>query len=315
MTTSTASVVSRNIKISYPRSWSRLPGPVLYQEPEATVTAWLDRLGMLTTPESRAAVRKAWNGYRAAASYPGAVRPRLNTIAKFLGLWFLYEDGHEGVLRGWREIGHELRSSMSEEWCRRFGKHFDSWRSWIPDEVELVARKGHQSTLHEYLTVRFHTIGVHTWTDLIEFAHGRELPGEVLWHPDFQEIQRLTHTLAIIDHDLHGLTRDHERGWHNAVFSMAHERELSLADACEALSRLHDILVRQFLTLEQRVRACAEYELDWWIDGVHQMLTGLCLWNQAAPRCSNLHHLDGTAIRIRTTHHVAWPSRLTAEAT
>jgi hypothetical protein len=323
---------SRDIEISYPAEWSVQTGPARYREPDEAVAAWLAHLGLFEEAKNLATTKKLWNGYCVATSYPGVRAQRLNCIARFLALWFLYGDdldglgatGHEDLirialtgelvdepacdgtdLRGWWEIGQELRGTMSRAWRDRFGKHFESWRYWMGEEAMMIARRGRGSGLHEYLTVRFHTIGLHIWTDLIEFAHQRELPTQVFWDPDFAELQRIAHTLAIIDNDLHRITDDRDHGRHNSVHSLAHERKLPVPDACDRLCRMHDVLLRQFLTIEQRIRHAGEVDLGWWFDAVHHLLTGLCVWTQAAPQYSVLHKLeDGTTLRIRMSQYL-----------
>jgi len=260
-----------------------------------------------------------------ANSYPAATGTQLETISKFLGLWFAFDDPAEGVgtggreiragralvgeleraacqedpfLGAWWELGQEFKRAMSPQWRKRFSGHFEAWMYSVEDEAELStrARKGQPPRLHEYLPVRAHSVGVDNWIDLIEYTLGRELPADFLSDPYIREIWQLTRVLHTLDNDLHGITKDMNEGWLNAVFSIAHERGLSWVDAAAEVARLHEDLLARFHRVEERARR--RTGLGWWLDALHQMLAGLALWTHSTPRYSRLHRLGGETLEV-----------------
>ncbi|MGA5131420.1 terpene synthase family protein [Streptomyces olivoreticuli] len=330
-----------HIQIGYPKSWKHpSPPPARYDESEHAMTSWLDSHGVMTDSNYREILKKTEVARNCAYSYPSASTYRVTTAARFLGLWFAFDDPAEGVgvggqeiqagralagsldaahcsdspvMQAWCDLGQEFRTSMSPQWCQRFGDHFETWMYSVEDEAALStdARRGHPPTTDEYLAVRANSVGADNFIDLIEYALQRELAVEVFSDPYFQEIWQLTRILIAIDNDLHGITKDANENWLNLVFSCAHERNISWAQSCGEISRFRASTLSRLLLVEERIRR--RKGIEWWLDGLHHMISGLADWTHDTPRYSSTHHLnDGTLLHVDFNYTPAPPPCQTA---
>lgn len=142
------------VEIRYPHSWAASPSPGLARQPDDAAMTWLDRCGLLDKPENRRNAAACDLGQAAAHSNPTAASTeRLAFYAKFLGMWFLYEDNTEGIglksqipslvsraatgfwegplpeggpLRYWAELGYEMKQNMSPQSRQRFGTRYEA---------------------------------------------------------------------------------------------------------------------------------------------------------------------------------------------
>jgi hypothetical protein len=333
------------VTLSYPGFWQATPCLVTSDEPEREMRAWLDRHDLMTAPEERAKVAATRNGLCVTECFPYADVSRLGALARFLSLWFIYEDRTEqhGVspaelaigriladnmrhkvpqlpdAGAWAEIGHLLQDEMTSGWLDRFGRIFTAWQFSVDDEIKLVRRNnGQSSRLDEYLSVRLHSIGLYVLASMIEYAYGRELPPATAWDPYFAEVFHvLIPAIAIVQNDLYGITKDAQAGWHNSALCLAQEQSIPVAMACDVLARRHDSLIGRLLLAEQHLLAKSEGELRWWTDAVHDLLTGLAAWTAIAPRYQSEHHVrDDTVVRIvsRRVGTDNWPGLYGASA-
>lgn len=318
-----------NIEIRYPVSWMKPAREGLAEKLDDAALAWLDKHGLLTNPENRRNAETCDLGQAVARSNPTAQsEDRLTFYARFLGLWFLYEDSIEGIgtqdgypsliskaltagfssellsatptLTPWLALGSEMAENMSPQWCRRFTARFEAWQYSVADEAILFRREGLAADLDTYLTVRLHTLGMYVATDMIEYTLGRELPPEVFADPDVTEIYRLISALCLVDNDLHCITKDRVAGFPNLVSATARDRGLSEVQSCARLLDWHDQLVSRFMSVERRLRSSrTDIDIGWWLDCVHFMITGLCLWHRNAPRYQVEHRTaEGRRIRL-----------------
>ncbi|MFF3381228.1 terpene synthase family protein [Streptomyces sp. NPDC002680] len=317
----------RAITTTYPRSWcagAESSSPDRYQGAERAMMSWLTGRGLISSQYS-SVLERAEVARNCANSYPSATGPHLNTISKFLGLWFAFDDPAEGVgtggretkagpalvgelergalegdpfLSAWWELGQDFKHTMSPQWRKRFSGHFEAWMYSVEDEADLStrARKGQPPRLHEYFPVRSYSVGIDNWIDLIEYTQGRELPVDFFSDPHVREIWQLARVLHILDNDLHGITKDMDDSWLNAVFSIAHERDLSWVDGAAEAARLHEDLLGRFLHIEERARR--RTGIGWWFDALHHMLAGLAVWTHSTPRYSSVHRLRGETLEV-----------------
>ncbi|MFD5554653.1 terpene synthase family protein [Streptomyces sp. NPDC127068] len=315
-------------EILYPRTWTKVPSDGLAERLESSAFAWLEHRGLLYQPENRRNIAACHLGDAVARSNPTArSTTRLEFHAKFLGMWFLYEDSIEGIgtqghdprlvsraltgfwqgpvpsgpLWHWAELGEEMATSMSPSWRRRFGARFEAWQYSIADEAALFKTSGMEASLDAYVAVRLHTLGMCTATDMIEYTQGRELPPEVFADPDIMEIYRIISTAGLIDNDLYCLTKDREHRYPNLVYVLARERGLTETQSIQSILVWHDRLVERFTQVERRLRKeRAELGVSWWLECVQHMATGLGAWHHDAPRYRTKHLTrEGRMIHVR----------------
>lgn len=317
--------------LGYPASWS--PSALMREvgdeeeKIETEVSNWLTGLGLMESEKNRTIIAATRIGLCSDALFPTGLPSRFIYLAKLFNIWFLYDDSTEGIgvtgreesivralaaelesappdgteLRGWWELGQDFSRLMSPAWAHRNSRRFGSWMASLKDEADLLT-PGRQPGQEEQLAVHSKTIGISTFLDLIEFACGREVPEAAFWNLDFIEISHLSNQLASLDNDLHCLENDRGKGWHNSILSAAQDKNLSLPEAFDAITGLHDVLVARFLRAEARLRANRELDLAWWIDAVHHVLAGLVVWMRETPRYSASHDLGGgETVRVSMT--------------
>ncbi len=182
---------------------------------------------------------------------------------------------------------------MSPRWRRRFDTRFEAWQHSVSDEASLVRSRGTAADREARLKVRLHTLGMYTVTDMIEYTQGRELPPEVFADPDVMEIYRIGCTACLIDNDLYGITKDRAATFRNLVGITARDRNLAETQICQRLLECHNRLIDRFTLVENRLRGDrVALRIDWWLDCVHHLMTGLGDWHHNAPRYQT-EHLTG----------------------
>ncbi|MFC8454146.1 hypothetical protein [Kitasatospora sp. NPDC057223] len=285
---------------------------------------WAERFQLFTTPELRDRASAAEYGRIPVYGYPGAPAEQTYTAARFMMSWFLLDDSIEGVGAGartesilnglrqledllptaprcadWRTLGMLLAEGMSLAWVERNADVFAAWIGSVRDEAALFRCHGPTPPLRAYLDVRSHTVGMDVSSALGEYAYRREVPTRLQHDPHKGEAARLIGLLQTIDNDLHGLTKDHKAGWHNAVFALAAEHNTTWAAACAKLLALRDAWLSRLLEVEAQV--CDRYgdPAEQWFTDQHHLMTGLLLWQHQVGRYQRTHQTpDGETITL-----------------
>lgn len=172
-------------------------------------------------------------------------------------------------LRDW------LSEHMSQAWMDRFTQSFQDYFDSTVWELE-ARHQGVCPDLDTYIRMRRLTSGGYWVTHLIEAAEGFCLSDEAWNNPLLQEILTATANIIGWANDLLSLRSElNDTGHLNLVFSLMHERGLSLQQAVNEAVEMHNSEVRRFLELERSLSSSNQDPL------VSRFVRGLRLWMRA----------------------------------
>ncbi len=153
---------------------------------------------------------------------------------------------------------HDLRRRVvskapSSLWVRRFVRtvraHFDSSLWETANRAE-----GLTPDLATYVRMRPVTGGMHVDAGLIEMTKKIFLASDVLEHPAVRSLTTASNNVVCWANDLFSLEKELKSGdVHNLVVVLREARGLSLQEAVERATELHDAEIRGFLQAESRL--------------------------------------------------------------
>lgn len=300
----------RSVSFAYPSDWL-VPVHPAHAAAREDTERWLKGLGLLATPES-ARVFQAMNvGFYGGSPFATAPFEELCTITRFLTLWIFHDEVMEGLgadapaileeavrgepasradvgpyVRGWRELGRGFRARMSSAWLSRFGARFAEWLSSVDAEAGLAERAaaGQAPSLDEYMAVREVNIGVLPTACWLEYALGDELDDAAMADPDLSLALRMACRIVTFQNDAIGLDKDAERGWPNAVLSVAAERGCSLSAALGEIEAMHDRSVAELGGACERLSRRHGDPVSRWARDLCRMVAGFARWHLTTPR-------------------------------
>jgi epi-isozizaene synthase len=321
------------ITLRYPMQWYTPVHPHAATT-EAGTLAWLADLRLL---DSEAAVAKF--RHLGVARYGGwplynADAEALATVTRFLTLWIFYDDMLEGqgeaheclamaavrgepdfdvdaggpYLRAWWETARRYRNRMDTSWCARLGDRFGEWLRAVREEAEqlrILRSEGRHPEVLAYIACRRRSIGVYPTLNLLEYACGCALPDELRTHPGMAALERSASELVFIQNDLVSVPKDARDSGVNLVFSIAQDKNCSLAEACREMERMHDTALRGFLDAAGFLRSdhpeCTA--LHEWLAAAETMCHGFARWHISNTRYDRELALgDGTSVRIEVEY-------------
>lgn len=288
---------------------------------EAT-TEWARRIGLASKRSVLRRIEAGKLGFLAGRFHPEAPREELQLVSD-LYLWmFLRDDrcdeselGEDPELlartdsrfleilggaqprAGEDPLGcalHDLRRRVvskapSALWLRRFVRairaHFDSTLWETANRAE-----GTTPDLATYVRMRPVTGGMHVDASLIEMIHEMVLAPDVLEHPAVRDLTRASNNVVCWANDLFSLEKELKSGdVHNLVVVLSHAQGLTLPEAVERATEMHDAEVRGFLEAESRLPsfgAAVDVNLARYLAGLRARMRGNLDWSLESGRYS-----------------------------
>ncbi|PSJ27104.1 hypothetical protein B7P34_19410 [Streptosporangium nondiastaticum] len=222
-------------------------------EAAAHARAWAARTGLYATPQvADRAYRQLCDRF-AAWVYPTAPRSRLDTLA-CLDLMMFLDDDHadEGAARlrplTASPLLEVIEEPMSPVWCSRFRAHLAEWEQANVQAGFRRARSGPPPVLGEYVPWRRVSSTLIWHFDLVEYAHGFELPDDFLAGTLHHDVVDCAADVIAWTNDLFSAPKELSRGEPNNLLAvLAHHHRISLQHAAQDTADRITGRARQFL--------------------------------------------------------------------
>ncbi|MCO5995936.1 family 2 encapsulin nanocompartment cargo protein terpene cyclase [Actinoallomurus rhizosphaericola] len=178
--------------------------------------------------------------------------------------------------------GHLRRHATPEQVMRVCNTTFQMYVSWTAYAAWRFS--GGLPPAWRYLAARQHD-SFYTSMTLIDVVGGYRLPGELFYAPEVHRAVMQAGTAAVIVNDLHSAAREAADGQSdNLVLLVAAERDCSLREAIETCVRLHNGLVRDFQSAQERLAVVPSAELQRFLRGAQAWMGGGFHWHSTSSR-------------------------------
>lgn len=186
------------------------------------------------------------------------------------------------------DLGRRVVSKApSALWLRRFVRsvraHFDSTLWETANRAE-----GSTPDLATYARMRPVTGGMHVDACLIEMTRRMVLPSDVLGHPAVRYLTRASNNAVCWANDLFSLEKELKSGdVHNLVVVLRDAHGLTLPEAVERATEMHDAEVGGFLEAESRLPsfgAAIDANLERYLSGLRARMRGNLDWSLESGR-------------------------------
>lgn len=302
-----------------------------WRELRDTSRQWAIRQGLLTEPDARAHLDKLHYTDLAASCHIGAPPRTLAAIADFF-VWFFVMDDHHHIARitqqhdRWHTLYTTMRSAtlspdrhrthddpvvaaladavarlytcLSPRWNARFVDHFLAVLDGYDQEYHKAVA-GEKLSVTEYEHQRQLTFGHQVWIDLLELAADHELPVHLHTSDLYQRAATASQDFCAWCNDFYSLPKETaDDDPNNYITILAHQNNLSIADAQTELhrritNRVHDFLnaERELTTLHDTMeptlrtatKSCVANMRNW-ISGTYWFQRASCRYHTTAPR-------------------------------
>jgi hypothetical protein len=305
---------------------SRLLYPVHWQSPypqgnrytdllERGTIEWLTRFGLITTPEDAQTIQEFECGLYGGLSSPASNLRDGLILTEFVSLWLYFDDrviedseawsledpvaftgtqpafkGPSGFLNAWNDLCDRMRRTQSEEWMTRLGESLKAWIGNAKRETEnarVYQQSGALPPFETMLDIRTVSIGMYPTFYLIEMAEGWELPRSVHESEAIRDLKRLASRLVGYGNDVGGLAKDLAGRWPNLVVALKEERGLSLEEAFDQVTRMHNREVEAFDAAACRLPTWGpdlDAQVRGFVQAVRHSVLGFTLWESLATR-------------------------------
>jgi hypothetical protein len=263
------------------------------EDAERAVRRFLRRSGLFRSTQTAGYYRTSRLGYLTAQIYPDAIRDRLLPVARWYGVWTMFDDQLEqlpdhrspagvdlvaGHMMSWVQpgtdghagdggpFGHAFRGVWTQiaarspsRWRARFHGHLREYLSGCRWEAEN-RHTGAVPDLATYIDRRRRFGGIRAAMDLSEFAGGYVLPEAVYRHPVVQEMLDVLGDLTLWGNDLFSVAVDAEEGnVSNLLFVLCEQLGCDLEQAASTAKGMLEERLRRLATLHNELR-------DWYGD-------------------------------------------------
>jgi Terpene synthase family 2, C-terminal metal binding len=288
-------------------------------EIEARCIEWIDRFRLYETPDQRERLIATKAAEIYSRALPDADAERVADVAKWLYWGFatddlLYDNGPVSVsTRDFLAFG-ALLVRISEEPRARFAweppysealrdltraiyRHASpqqrlDWahtaRAWFFGMAWDVANaeRGTPPALNDYLMMRMHTGGLHSWITTLCIANRIELNASAAASGAVRALTEAFSTLALLFNDLMSYAKELANGdtSSNIVSVVAQERECSPQEAVPEAYALADRIAFLFLTLRAQLLAGDDERMRTFIAGLEHSWRGILDWGFSTPR-------------------------------
>jgi 2-methylisoborneol synthase len=137
----------------------------------------------------------------------------------------------------------------------------------------------------EYLAARQHD-SFYTSMTLIDVLGAYELAANLYYEPRVRHAAIQAGTAAVLVNDLHSVTKDlaDENPPCNMVLLVAEERQCSIEEATDVVVDLHNVIVHDFRSAHDKLRAVPSPELQRFLHGLRSWMGGGFEWHSTSPR-------------------------------
>lgn len=151
------------------------------------------------------------------------------------------------------DLRQRMRQLGDDAWMQRFVATFENSLSASVWEATNRAN-GVTPDVSTYIKMRAFTGGLYTLIELIEITEQLHLPPEVRKHPVIKRLTRMASNVVCWANDIMSLAKEIKQGdVHNLVLTLRHKHHLTLQEALDRATALHDAEVRAFIDLELRL--------------------------------------------------------------
>ena len=185
------------------------------------------------------------------------------------------------------DLRDRTRAKASADWMRRFSEHVADFFAAGAWEATNRAQ-GITPDVTTYITMRPYTSGMYAFVELSAIAERIDLPPAVRTHPTVKHLTFLATIAACWMNDLVSFGKELQQDdVHNLVLTLRHKYHLTLQEAIERAAALHDVQVRAFIDLEQRLPVFGpvlDAHLRQYVDVLRSTIRGNMDWSYTTAR-------------------------------
>jgi hypothetical protein len=289
------------------------------KEIEARCIEWIDRFHLYDAPDQRERLIATKAAEIYSRALPDADAERVADVAKWLYWGFatddlLYDNGPVSVsARDFLALGAPL-VRISEEPRARF-----TWEPPYADALRDLARaicrhaspqqrldwahtarawffgmawdvanaeRATPPVLNDYLMMRMHTGGLHSWVTTLGIANRIELDASAAASGAVRALTEAFSTLALLFNDLMSYAKEsvNKDTSSNVITVIAHERDCSPAAAVPEAYAIADRIASLFLALRVRLLSTADEAMRTYIAGMEHTWRGILDWGFRSAR-------------------------------
>jgi hypothetical protein len=327
---------SPRYKFQSPMHWKSPIAVNPYAEKVERLTLrWLADLGCSHDLIDR--VRQFRPGHHAGIPFPLTASEKTLRLAKYLGLWLLWNDlgndGHELRLRltsehvltdqrpaglmplelGWLELLQEFAILRSPDWVEDLCQA-------MADLSEATAKEAADNQRHrdagvlpsfsEGLKHSTETSGMDAAVYLLEDSYDFELPRAFHDHPATRRLKLLASQIVGLGNDIISFGKDHAQRRTNLVTILMHENSIPVETAMADLIQMHNDTVNEYDCVAAelpRWTPATDYYVRRWLKDLRYACLGFSLWAAGAPRYTAYKVLSNGKIIEPTFSYLAAP--------
>ncbi|KAG8689010.1 hypothetical protein FRC11_004296 [Ceratobasidium sp. 423] len=175
-----------------------------------------------------------------------------------------------------------MRQNGTPQSIRHFVEATESYTRAITQEM-TDKHAGHVQTFEEYRKYRPHTSAVDITLAMIEYAHGMNIPDEVLHDPIMSEMSLAGNEILTWANDIYSFPKEHARGHtHNLVFIIMWYDQLDLQDAVDHVNKLIEQRVQDYLEAKAKLRSFGpdlDGEVARYVQGIEYCIQACIDWS------------------------------------
>ncbi len=198
--------------------------------------------------------------------------------------------------------GHAL-SNLRQRILQRGGKQWlpyfvrsveDYLNGCVQEAVNL--RKGSIPDMETCISIRQSSVAAYTFLELIEFCDRLTLTSLVRNEYVFQKIKLLTNNILTWCNDIFSAPKEIADGdFHNVVLVMHYQQEMSLEQAINCATKMHDEELKTLLSLSASIPSFGnkeDSEIEKYISGLYAWIRGNLDWSSRTGRYHALESLE-----------------------
>lgn len=266
-------------------------------EAEGEVRSYLRGSGLLRSQAAREYYDSSRLGYLTAQIYPDALRSRLLLLARWFGVWTIFDDQLEklpderpaagvdlvaeammsllrsGILRAgfdespffraFAEAWAGIAARSSRAWQQRFLVHTRQYLAGCRQEADN-RRSATVPDLPSYIRLRRRFGGIRMAMDLSEFSRGYALSSHVHGYPAVQEMLDVLGDITLWGNDVFSFRVDEEEGnVSNLLLVLCEQQGCSVDEAGRIVLGMLDERLQRLHAVEHDIRSwCAAIGID-----------------------------------------------------
>ncbi|CAE6452514.1 unnamed protein product [Rhizoctonia solani] len=177
---------------------------------------------------------------------------------------------------------NRMRQNGSPTAIRHFIEATESYTRAIAQEM-VDEHAGHIQTFEEYRKYRPDTSAVKLTLATLEYAHGINIPDEVLHDPIISQLSLAGNEILTWANDIYSFPREYAGGHtHNLVFIIMWYNQLELQDAVDYVNQLIEQRVQDYLEAKAKLRSFGpdlDEEVTRYIQGIEYCVQACIDWS------------------------------------